>query len=186
MHRRDHHRRSIRNPGFDYRNNATYFVTICTHQREHLFGDIRHGIMGLSDMGCVVVDELLKTTIIRPYVHVDTWIVMPNHIHGLIHIDSMDPSHNDGRGMARHAPTTIAIDGSIRSFGKPQSRSLSSVVGSFKSAVTKRINEIRGSTDPVWQRNFHEHIVRSQDELDRIRAYIRNNPTNWPSDEFRS
>lgn len=129
-------------------------------------------------MGCVVVDEILKTTIVRPYVHVDTWIVMPNHVHALIHMDSTDPSHNDGRGVARYAPTEPgALIG-------PSSRSLGAVIRSFKSAVTKRINEMRGSTDPVWQRNFHEHIVRSQDELERISAYIRNNPARWQTDEF--
>ncbi len=216
-----HHRRSIRAPGFDYRDAGTYFATICTRHREHLFGEIRNGVMGLNECGRVVADEIRNTTVIRPYVHIDTWVVMPNHVHLLMHID--DSQSWNGRGMARHAPTTTAIggspsalrkptppsssattingssstsrkptqpslsataiDGSTPSFGKPQSRSLSTIVGAFKSAVTRRINSLRdapGTT--VWQRNFHEHIVRSTEEYDRIRTYILNNPSKWLND----
>ncbi len=221
---RRHHRRSIRLRNHDYRKGGVYFVTICTNQREWIFGEIRNGMMGLNDYGCIVADEIRNTTVIRPYVHIDTWVVMPDHMHMLMHIDDErsrdgpttsirghartnidDRRYGDGRGMARHAPATATttndassplrkptrpslsattIDGATRSFGKPQSRSLSTIVGAFKSAVTKRINESRGSDGTVWQRNFHEHIVRDDDERARIERYILRNPRQWAIDTF--
>ncbi len=174
----DHHRQSIRAPGFDYRDGATYFVTVCTANREHLFGDIRNGVMGLSDIGCVVADELQKTPIIRPYVHIDTWIIMPNHVHLLLAV----------RASPRDAPTspprgmTIRLDATTRQFS---AQSLGSIINHFKSACTKRINALYDFNGTIWQRNYHEHIVRSQEESDRIRTYIRQNPANWPGDEYR-
>ncbi|HVW66913.1 MAG TPA: hypothetical protein VHA78_04260 [Candidatus Peribacteraceae bacterium] len=83
----DKHRRSIRLKGYDYRNGGTYFVTICTKNRDRIFGEIRNGIVGLSEVGCIVADELQKTPIIRPYVTLDQWIIMPNHVHVIFQID---------------------------------------------------------------------------------------------------
>jgi putative transposase len=172
------HRRTIRLKRYDYRDGGIYFVTICASKREHIFGEIRHGVMGLNEWGCVVADELQKTPIIRPYVELGTWCVMPNHVHVLFYIDD-DPRRRGmaGRGMARHAPTE-------RQFGKPQPGSLPTIVGAFKSAVTKRINALRDAPgEPIWQRNYHEHIVRSQDERVRIERYILANPSHWMIDD---
>ena len=125
MTHRKHNRQSIRAPGFDYRDPGTYFVTICTQHREHLFGEIRHGVMGLNDNGCVVADELQKTPTIRPYVYLDTWIIMPNHVHILLRIDG------DIRTSPRDAPTF-----------QLSAKSLGSIINHFKSACTKRINNL--------------------------------------------
>lgn len=167
----ERHRKSIRAPGFDYRDPGTYFVTMCTNNREHLFGEIRNGIMGLNEYGCVVADEIRNTTVIRPYVHIDTWIIMPNHVHILFRIDDHIPDVI--RASPRDAPT----------FQLP-AQSLGSIINHFKSACTKRINTIHDFDGTIWQRNYHDHIVRSIEECDRIRIYIRQNPANWISDEY--
>lgn len=200
---RRHHRRTIRVAGFDYRDNGSYFVTVCTHDRDCLFGDIRNGVAELNEIGRVVADCLEQIPSHYPGIAIHASVVMPNHVHALLHIGDAPsngggrgviPNHahtslpigdvppGDGRGTACRAPTATTVDGSPRSFGKPQSRSLSTVIGAFKSACTKRIRESCGFHGSVWQRNFHEHIVRDSDEYERIERYIRNNPAKWPRD----
>lgn len=170
----EHNRRSIRLKRHDYRDGGVYFVTICTQNMQCVFGNIRNGMMGLNDMGCVVADELQKTPTIRAYVTLDTWVIMPNHVHILLYID--DPTHC--RVMARHDPTDVHK----RHFAQPESRSLGTIIGSFKSACSKRIHTF----DPhfAWQRNYYEHISRSRDETARIRRYILNNPARWTVDRI--
>lgn len=161
-------RRSIRLPGYDYRDGGVYFVTICTKKKEHLFGKIRNGMMGLNEYGCVVADCWQSIPTHFPGVELDAFIIMPNHIHGLLYVDDQSC-----RGMACHAPTQ-------RKFGKPIASSLPTIIGSFKSAVTKRINSLRDEPGaPVWQRNYYERIVRNHDETIRIRRYIHHNPHQW-------
>lgn len=162
---------------FDYRNCGTYFVTICTRNREHLFGEIQDGMMGLSNMGRVVMDCMKQIPNHFPGVTIDTAVAMPDHVHILLHIG--DVQSNDGRCVACYAPTNDIADNTYGRLVGPRARSLGSIVRSFKSACTKHINESQGSGGTVWQRNFHEHIVRSEDECDRIRTYILNNPRNW-------
>src|SRR5665213_1300974 len=158
------HRRSVRLRGNDYRDGGMYFVTICTKKREQIFGEIRNGIMGLSTMGCIVADELQKTPIIRPCMHIDCWVIMPNHIHILFNID-----HHVG-ALCHNAPTNNKIP-------RLQSGSLGSMIGQLKIVSTKRIRKI----DPgfSWQRNYHEHIIRNEDERLRIHRYILDNPAMW-------
>ncbi len=162
---RKHHRRSIRLAQYDYGKEGSYFVTICAHNREHLFGEIRHGIMGLSEIGCIVANEIQRTNIIRPYVRIDTWIVMPNHAHLLI----------DVRATRRVAPTVAPT---------LQPRSLGSIIGQLKSIITKQIYESHGFEGRIWQRNYFERIVRTPDERVRIKGYILNNPSHWSTDEL--
>jgi putative transposase len=155
------HRRSIRLPGWDYTGDGAYFVTIVTYQRETLFGAVVDGEMVLSEFGRVVAEEWERTAVVRPYVRLDEFVVMPNHIHGILVIT------DERRGE----------------FGKPIAGSLPTIVRSFKSAVTKRANELRGTPgDPIWQRNYYEHIVRNERELNAIRQYIHDNPAHWSED----
>ncbi len=174
------YRRSIRLPHYDYGQPGGYFVTICTHNRDPLFGEIVNAQMVCNDCGRIVTEEWLQTKQLRSYVELDAFVVMPNHVHGVIMIldNDGDAARADmaiRRGMARHAPT--------RRFGDLQPRTLATIVGSFKSAVTKRINELRRTPGaPVWQRNYYEHIIRNENELHRIRDYIINNPAQWQED----
>jgi putative transposase len=169
-----HHRRSIRLKDYDYTNPGVYFVTICTWNRECLFGDIVNGGMQLNDFGEIVIREWRYTgDIRRTNVELDEFVIMPNHVHGILTIIS----GNGCRGMARHAPT-------VRQFANPVAQSLSSIIGSFKSAVTRQINISRNHPGmPVWQRNYYEHIIRNETEMDRIRQYIIHNPSQWDNDE---
>ena len=156
-----HHRRSIRLRGWDYTSPGAYFVTLCTHNGQCLFEDER--------FRQIAEEEWQRTAIIRPYVQLDEFVIMPNHIHGILWI-----VRDDNVGARRRlAPTPR---------GAP-SGSLGAIVGQYKSAVTRRINRIRKTPGaPVWQRNYYEHIVRKEDELRRIREYIRLNPLKWGLD----
>ncbi|WP_036199620.1 transposase [Meiothermus ruber] len=171
-----HHRRSVRLKGYDYTQAGAYFITICAQNRECLFGDVVDGEMRLNEIGLIVRDEWLKTAILRPSVVLDEYVVMPNHIHGVIIITDDCRGTLHGRGTLQRAPT-------IEQFGKPTSNSIPTIVRLFKSATTKRINEHRGTPGmPVWQRNYYEHIIRNDASLNRIRQYIVNNPIKWGLD----
>jgi len=189
------HRQSVRMKEFDYATNARWFVTVCTHERKCTLGEIAEGEempeVKLSEVGKIVEEEWLRTAELRPYVLLDEYVIMPNHFHALLEIiaDSPIPENThdeenalfDRRGVARYAPT-----GSEERFSaissKPQS--LGTIIRSFKSAVTKRINELHGkSNEPFWQRNYYEHGIRSDKSLEKIREYIKENPLMWSEDE---
>lgn len=124
----------------------------------------------LSEFGEIVRDEWLKSCAIRSEIKLGAYIVMPNHFHGIVYIASTDLI----RGGDRPA-TPIG----------PKPKSLGALMAGFKSAVTKRINEMRrtpGAT--VWQRNYYEHIIRNEADLDRIREYIENNSLRWELDKL--
>ncbi|MHB0924866.1 MAG: transposase [Bellilinea sp.] len=169
-----HHRRSIRLPGYDYAQEGAYFITLCTHNREHLFGEIVNGEMVLNDLGKIVHDEWNHTSIIRPTIELGEFVVMPNHFHGIILIV-------DGRGTAHRAPTGDIP--TYEQFGKPVAGSIPTVVRGFKSAATKRINIFRNTPGaPVWQRNYYEHIIRNEKSYFEIAQYIFDNPAHWETD----
>ncbi|MCJ7459093.1 MAG: transposase [candidate division Zixibacteria bacterium] len=165
-----HHRRSIRLKEYDYSQAGGYFVTICTDGGEFLFGDVVNEEMELNERGIIVKREWLKTAELRKDIILDEYIIMPNHFHGVILII------DDGRGTARRAPT-------VERFSRPVANSFPTIVRSFKSAVTNRINQIRGTPGAsVWQRNYYEHVIRNEDKLFKIRQYIQNNPLKWHLD----
>ncbi len=162
-------RRSIRLHGYDYRQNGAYFVTICTHNRTLLFGEIVDGEMRLNEAGQVA--QRLWDELPQHFSHVDTdaFVVMPNHVHGIIVIANTHVG-------ARHASP-------LRHSHKSPRAALGTIVGSYKSAVTKQVNRDRGTPGvPVWQRNYYEHIIRNEASLQHIRNYIIHNPAKWPDD----
>jgi len=168
---RKHHRRSIRLPHYDYASNGFYFVTICAYQKQCLFGEVENGTMILNDCGQIVADEWQRSSQIRHEMELDLWVVMPNHFHGIVIIDRRD----------RETVITQKRDRYSIPFQKP--RSLSSLVSGFKSSVSRRINQYRRTPEhPVWQRNYHEHIIRNQRSLQQIREYVQNNPQLWDKD----
>ena len=145
-------------------------MTICTRNRECLFGEIKNGAVILNDFGEIARSEWLRTATLRSNVQLDEFIIMPNHFHGIVFIS------NDRRGTARRAPT-------YERFGHPIAGSFPTIVRSFKSAVTNRINTIRKMlTVPVWQRNYYESVIRNERELNDMRKYILNNPLQWDKD----
>ena len=165
-----HHRRSLRLKDFNYTGSGAYFVTICTHNRECLFGNVRNGEMRFSETGGIVEAEWLNVAKARPNIKLDQFIIMPNHFHGILWIKVND------KGTASCAPTMLR-------FGHLVPDSLSAIIRSFKSAVTNRYNkkdESSGKT--IWQRNYYEHVIRDEPSLNRIREYIIDNPLSWHLD----
>ncbi|MCC6803038.1 MAG: hypothetical protein IT319_09150 [Anaerolineae bacterium] len=166
----DTQRRSIRLRDYDYASEGMYFITLCAHQRECLFGTVDDsGNVQLNTFGAIVQEEWLKTPSIRAEIELDEFVVMPNHFHGIVAIVDV--------GAHGRAPLqTPAL------YRPP--RSLGALVAGFKSAVTKRINDQRGmSCARVWQRNYYEHVIRNESSLNDIRSYIQTNPACWAEDD---
>jgi len=172
-----HHRRSIRLAGFDYAQAGSYFVTICTQNRECVFGEVVRGQMKSNGPGQMV--ELVWDQLPQHYmgVEVDAFVVMPNHAHGIITLVGAGPcACPEGSGQ----PQRVAPTGTM---------SLPDVVQRFKSLTTARyrwgVHKDGWPAFPnrLWQRNYCEHVIRNEDELSRIRQYIVDNPSQWESDE---
>lgn len=163
---------SARLPGWDYAANAYYFVTICTRDRAHTLGRIEDGHVILSPAGEIADGEWRKTSAVRPDVGVDTYVVMPNHIHGILIINKDQTSSPD-------QPPETPRRGVSTSRLAPGS--LGAIIGQFKSVCTKRIHDA-GTTDFGWQPRFYDHIIRDEESFDRIRQYISDNPLKWESD----
>ena len=163
-----HHRRSIRLRGYDYTQPGTYFATICVRERECVLGNILDREMVLSDLGQIAAESWQWLAKQYPYVTLDAWVVMPNHLHGIVIIND-----DDGRrGASRCAPTSPA-----------KRKPLGQLIGAFKTVSTKRINQIRGNAGtPFWQRGFYEHIIRNSRELTAIQQYTADNPVKWQLD----
>ena len=193
-----HHRRSIRLKGYDYTQQGAYFVTICTHQRNCLFGEIVDGEMKLNTNGEIARGSWLSIPRHFQNVELDEFVIMPNHLHGIILIvnnSEVEFSEVEGEALAIlndqnqqnlsrqcFAPTvytgeTIKINGT-----KPQS--LAAIIQNYKSVSTRQINRInKAQGSVIWQRNYYEHIIRNDEALNNIREYIFNNPINWVEDK---
>ncbi|WP_204139770.1 transposase [Halomicronema sp. CCY15110] len=204
-----HKRRSTRLCHHDYAAPGYYFVTICTHQRQHLLGAIGDGRMIANDAGRAAQAHWQRLAQHFTHIRLDAFVVMPNHVHGIMQIvEWPDASAGDeserspstsGRGEAfwlsrsgspRHCsqnasplrPTQTHPD---RPHGPPTG-SIGAIVGNYKSVSTRQINRMRHTPgNPVWQRNYHDRIIHNQTELDNIRAYIQTNPQNWQNDSLR-
>ena len=167
-------RKGVRLEHYDYSQDGAYFVTVCTHNSVNLFGNINLECRGTACCAlnkCGMVVERCWLDIPNHFAHVvlDEYIIMPNHMHGIVVIQAPD--------TACRVPT-------YEKYGKPVHGSLSTVIRSFKSAVTKQIHELSTDADNIWQRSFHERIIRHENELNRIRNYIVTNPLNWQTDEY--
>ena len=160
-------RRSMRLPEYDYTRSGVYFVTICTYRFASLFGRIVNGRVQLNVLGRLVEEEWRRTGEIRPSVDVDLFVVMPNHVHGLLWI-----SDSQAERIPENSTTIRA-------------NSLGSIIAQFKSIVTKRSPSLASSPSlPIWKRNYYDHIVRNERSLERIRNYIVENPSRWSEDRF--
>jgi putative transposase len=168
-----HHRRSILLRDYDYSRAGAYFVTICAFERKCIFGEINNGEMRLNDLGTLAEDCWLAIPEHFPMTQMDAYVIMPNHMHGIVVIDD-DADHC--KGTACRAPT-------MEQFGQPTPGSLPTIVRSFKSAVTRLFNEKDTlASQRLWQRNYYEHIIRDDESLNRIREYIATNPLHWEFD----
>jgi len=166
-------RRSIRLRGFDYSQYGAYSVTICTQNKMLLFGNIAEEQMNLNTHGQVASRCLHEIPCHFPNAKIMESIVMPNHVHAVIlirddQIEKADTEETDKGGI----------------FGKPKPGSIPTIVGSYKSAVTKMINrQFPKACIVIWQRGYYERVIRDEKELASIIEYIRSNPANWEKDE---
>jgi REP element-mobilizing transposase RayT len=177
-----HSRHSTRLPGYDYAQPGAYFVTVCTQHRECLFGEIVKGKIALNEAGKMVKtvwDELPRH---YPGADVDGFVVMPNHIHGIIVLITV------GAGPCACPSDRHACQNDGRPRGAAPTMSLMDVVHRFKSLTTARYRHyvVEKNWQPfpgrLWQRNYYEHIVRDENELNYIRQYILDNPMRWEMD----
>jgi len=168
-----HHRSSIRLRSYDYSQAGAYFITLCTQKRECLFGAVVDDGMRLNDVGRMVQNVWGALPGYYPRVELDSFVVMPNHIHGIIMLHDVGaqfiaPNNDQGAanpGAMNRAPT---IGGIIRA---------------FKARCTHSINQLRSVQGvSLWQRNYYEHVIRNEPSLQKIREYITNNPAQWAID----
>ena len=173
------HRRSIRLQDYDYSQNGAYFITICTNNQIPLFGHVVSGEMILNQIGQIVQTEWIRTGMLREGIFLDEFVIMPNHVHGILVIDV-----DEGRGTLR-VPIAARAQDNIEKFGKPVSNSIASIMRGFKSTTTRQVNQLNGTNNiPVWQRNYYEHVIRSENDLNAIRIYIEGNTLNWQKDQL--
>ena len=174
-----HHRRSIRLQHYDYMQAGAYFVTICVQGRECLFGEIAYGTMRLHDAGRMVQRIWGEIPDHYPGIDIDAFVVMPNHIHGIV-IITENTEHCDRQSGQAQGPAPT------------KSLALSDIVKQYKPmTINQYIRGVRQNGWPpfpgrLWQRNYWEHVVRDESELQQIREYIRDNPANWASDQLHS
>jgi len=179
-----HTRRSIRLPSHDYAGSGAYFVTLCTRDRLLLFGEVLDAEMRLTALGESIATCWQWLAEQYEYISLDAFVVMPDHLHGIVLI--ADPAVEAERdAMARDcAATGGSRTAPTRRIGPPTPRKvLGRLIGPFKTVSTKRVNELRGEPGlMLWQRNYYEHIIRSERALNRIRQYIIDNPARWHDD----
>jgi putative transposase len=177
--REKHHRHSIRLPGYDYAQPGAYFVTICTKDRLCLFGEVVAGQMRLNDAGCIVRQCWSDIPNHFPHVQLDAFIIMPNHVHGILVIahhvgaKNFSPLPSPPHSPLQPPPHDHHPRGTSKTIG--------SVIRGFKIGVTKWFRQ-NTHIQTVWQRNYYEHIIRTEDALHRIREYIVTNPMRWRLD----
>lgn len=176
-----HPRKSPRASWLDY-NEGTYFVTICTADKKHFFGTIIKGQMILSDIGRIIQEELEHPQRHHKHIEIPLFIVMPNHIHAIIIVNSPDkdillPQNADERCLPGYVDAARRVPTIGRNIPL-----LSTYIGALKAAVTKEARTIDQTFG--WQSRFHDHAIRNKEERNNIAAYIRTNVARWASDCF--
>jgi putative transposase len=181
-------RQSIRLKSHDYSQAGAYFITVCTDDKQKIFGSVVNNEVQLNTFGLIVAEEWEMTGQLRGNVSLDTYIIMPNHFHAVLFLGDQEKNLTKNEQSLSSAQV-IDSDSALHAgrfnpnpsvYGRPTRGSLSTIVGSFKSAATKRINRMRGTPGGViWQRGFYERIIRSDEALYRIRKYIQDNPRRW-------
>lgn len=182
-----HHRRSIRLKGYDYAKAGLYFITICCEKRKHRFGIVKNGQMILNEYGKIAYHEWMKTSEIRKNVELGEFVIMPNHLHGIIRLLGSE-LHSPKINNNLYSPDKIGVcdknkmdvcDTSLRS----PSQTVGAIVRGYKSSVTKKMG-LLNFDGKLWQRNYYEHIIRNENSHKNISEYILNNPTKWTEDKF--
>jgi putative transposase len=176
-----HYRRSIRYKGYDYTLPGAYFVTICTYKGKYLFGKIRDNEIQLNPCGRIAEGEWKRLERRFKYIDLDSFVIMPNHLHGIIIINDQ-PLASRGAEVGRKVSYDQACNMGLEDMdpARLQPGSLGAIVRAYKASVTRRIHLSRFASDvAVWQRNYYERILRDEDELNHARQYILDNVMKW-------
>jgi putative transposase len=158
----------IRLQGYDYSQSNYYFITTCTQNRQNWFGEIKNQKMILNFYGKICLEHLQNLPNHYNNIKIDTFVIMPNHVHVIIVINQNDKSTTNGQGLA------LSL----------QNKSLSKILNDFKSFSSQEINKLMTDDKKFkWQRSFYDHVIRNERSLQKIREYITNNPINWAHDK---
>ncbi|MCK4661447.1 MAG: transposase [Bacteroidales bacterium] len=195
---------SHRMPNWDYSGNGIYYLTICINNRLCLLGNVENGQMLLNEYGKIAYNEWEISSEIRSEIKLDEFVIMPNHLHGIVIINNdnkqnndmddidgthdMDGTHVETHGRVSLHPTHPIPPSQPKLYRKP--KSISSFIAGYKSSVTTQINKIITKNNGqlfnrknrLWQVNYYDRIVRNKNDLRRIQKYIINNPINWKND----
>ncbi|WP_296700807.1 transposase [Algoriphagus sp.] len=188
-------RKSPRLASWDYGTEASYFITICTKNREHFFGKIINKKMQLSQAGAIASVFWFEIKNHAKNIDLGEFVVMPNHIHGILILKGNEDDNDVGttqnpniddvvgttHALSLPSKTALSLPPPNR-FQNQGKNTVSSIVGSYKSAVTKYCNLLEFPMG--WQSRFFDHIIRNEDSFHRISQYIQNNPANWLEDKF--
>ena len=167
-----HDRKSMRLKGYDYSRPGAYFITIVSAARQHLFGNIQNGVVSLNRFGEFVQWHWQQIPAFHPHIQLDAFVVMPDHIHGIIILNDTVSGVVEKKLIHRSLKPNGTLPGSI-----------SQVIQNFKSVTTRKIRQLSEQRDmEVWQRNYYDHIIRNQDEWKKIHLYILANPEKWPKE----
>ncbi len=170
-----HHRRSIRLQGYDYSQAGAYFITLCVHDRECLFGKILDEQMRINQFGRIIEAEWIRLGELREEIELGESVVMPNHFHGILIFK--DNITSNSVGAIHELPLPVRQQRRIMALPK--------IIGRFKMMTAKRINETRETQGlPVWQRNYYEHVIRDEADYNRIAEYVATNPQQWIEDKM--
>jgi len=177
---------STRLQNWDYGSNVSYFITICTKNRKCFFGNIENQIMNLSEIGQFADKFWTEIPNHFPFVELGVFVIMPNHVHGILIINKN--GFNDNVVETRQC--LVSTDDSMNTkktigqqrFQNQGKNTISSIIGSYKSVVSKNAHIIYPEFD--WQYRFHDHIIRDTQSFERIQNYIMNNRSNWKNDRF--
>jgi REP element-mobilizing transposase RayT len=165
-----HHRRTLRLSNATYAARGSYYVTICAHRRGRVFGTVKHRTVVHNPIGRIVYVTWLSLPEHYPHVRIDAFVVMPDHIHGILTFDGTNIGTADSG----------ADDGSTGVAPRLRPGSLPVVIRAFKSAATREVNTLRNTPGAsLWQHRYYEHIVRDDADMERIRRYIADNPARW-------
>jgi len=161
------YRKNLRLENYDYSQAGYYFITICVNGRQNILGDIIEGQILLSKYGKTVELDIESISTVRKECTIEKYIIMPNHIHMIVHVG------DDG-----NRPAEMRTDNKRADCHLPLRRSISNMVQGLKGAITRRLGF------SIWQRSFHDRIIRNQSEYDKIAEYIENNPAKWTEDRY--
>lgn len=183
-----HNRRSIRLKGYDYSKEGLYFITICVQDREHLFGEVIDGEMVLNEFGKIAYKEWEETDKIRKNCALHEFIIMPNHIHGIIEIIFQNKTSNTSEDIGKFKSPSQTIGSIIRGYKIAAIKKIKEEIINSPSTdelqFVPTVNKIIQLDFKIWQRNYYEHIIRNNYAYNNISKYIKNNPKKWEEDKL--